>query len=78
VKQRKGQSMFKNSTFANPAKASAIETRPGQEFTDDIKGFLLQDTAQLPDDTYYGGDVVIILETEAILQDENGNPIEGD
>ena len=78
VRQRTGQSMFKLSEFANPAKASVTELRPGQEFIDNVKGFLIQDTAQLPDDTYYGGDPVIILETEFILQDENGNPIEGD
>jgi len=78
VRQRVGQSMFKLSEFADPAHASQIVLRPGQEFTESVRGFLSQDTAQLPDDNYFGGDAVIILETEAVLQDENGNPIEGD
>ena len=78
VRQRVGQSMFKLSSYADPAQASETVLRPGQEFTDTVKGFLLQDTSQLPDDTYYGGDPVIILETEFILQDEDGTPIEGE
>ena len=77
VRQKVGQSMFKLSEFADPAHASQLVLRPGQEFIESVRGFLSQDTAQLPDDNYFGGDAVIILETDAVLQDEDGSPIEG-
>ena len=77
VRQKVGQSMFKLSEFADPAHASRLVLRPGQEFIESVRGFLSQDTAQLPDDNYFGGDAVIILETDAVLQDEDGSPIEG-
>ena len=76
VVQRRGQSIFKLHEFDTPS-AGVTVLRPGQEFIEPVNNFLQESPAALPNDSYYGGDTVIILETGAVLQDELGNPIEG-
>lgn len=48
-----------------------------QEISNPIVNFLKQGTASLPDDAYYGGDVVLTFETNQLIQTEDGKPIEG-
>jgi hypothetical protein len=76
VVQRRGQSIFKLHEFDTTSPGVTV-LRPGQEFIEPVNNFLQESPAALPNDSYYGGDTVIILETGAVLQDELGNPIEG-
>jgi len=50
-----------------------------QEITDSpVIRFLSESPADIPDDSYYGGDLVITLETDGELQAEDGSPLEGE